>query len=1341
MGEVIYSQTIRQEKYARFFNLQLGDGLPFGQILDIIQDQSGFIWIATDKGLCRYDGINFIHYLPYETDTLSLPHSFVSSLSIDDQNNLYVGTHKGVVVYNRNNETFDKVPSPNSDSFSHDIIRKIIMSGSDTIFAAAVNGVLNRYIISENKTDYYYHSPPQQPYYTYHGLYKDRDGNIWTGGRMTGLHKLDVSNNHWQQIHLHLADGSERQPDVADFFIDSNGNGWLGSINGFYSVDLQNNLLTKLFGSSTFSILENEPGELWLGTGHGLVHFNANKNSFTIYNHDPNDKYSLVNNHINILMKDRQGNMWIGTKNGISAFSKIINHPYHVRLIPGNEESLSHNHVTSLLEEKDGSVWIGTNGGGLNRWHLNENRIDVIRKEGATGKSLISDRVSALAHDKEGYLWIGLWEGRGFNRLNPATLEIEDHRINPSSLRSDWYNDFLNDSEGRFWLGVWGHKGIVNYDRQNRRILPPDLAHIHQPYNQAIHHIINDGVNIWAVTNRNVIYRHCETSDKFTPYWHAAEFDPAFPYPRPSYASEGNYNKFSNTISAAANNGSVVILTDQHLLYRDNNNPDEPFNSIFTNTENSPLSKTHTIIAGEVPETWHAISNEDIYLIDTKNKKLIPFINKKDFPVDIKQISAAVTKGQKLYIFGDNYLFKYDLINHRFFDEPVTFEMTERDKIEKLQAFNENLFIIAGNGLFVPSEENQWEWLGLQGKYQKGLNARRLLSFTTDSLSNSIWLGTENGLYKLIRNKNKADKIVELSGLKNRQILSLAVDKHQKIWAGTDSGLVSVNPLDLSISYHNRTPEDRLACHLITFLKEDKNGNIWAGTTNGGVNKINVKNLSITHFPGNESDISGFKGITARSYKETRDGTIWIGACGLNRFNSTENSFSRYPVPNEFPCDIINSIVEDNNGYLWLAMEYGVVRFNPQNGDFIRVSPEKFGLPLFTTYHTSILHSSGNLIFGGSNGVIRFNPEKLIASNSNFPVNLTEKYIHGQRQKGEIGKNFPIRLKHDENFFSLKISSMSYPMPDEKIFYQLIGIDEVPQPVPKGNEIFYTSIPPGKYVLKLFQGESIPVEFKIIVTPPFWKRWWFQLVLFAFLLGLTFFFLHQYINRIIAEKKAIETEQKLLRSQMNPHFIFNSLSAIQSFIFSNSPMEAGRYLSKFSKLIRLTLQHTRETFIPLQNEIESLQFYLDLQKLRRNNTFEYHIHTNGLETSSIALPPMMVQPFTENCIEHGFTETKSDGRIDITFALLQDNLRIEILDNGIGVNESLRRAKKDKSHESLASIITRERLETFKQKKNNYYLTIKDCSELNIPKHPSGTLVTIMVPITTIEETKSIKGK
>ena len=190
---------------------------------------------------------------------------------------------------------------------------------------------------------------------------------------------------------------------------------------------------------------------------------------------------------------------------------------------------------------------------------------------------------------------------------------------------------------------------------------------------------------------------------------------------------------------------------------------------------------------------------------------------------------------------------------------------------------------------------------------------------------------------------------------------------------------------------------------------------------------------------------------------------------------------------------------------------------------------------------------------------------------------------------------------------------------------------------------------------------------------------------------------HSFLKNI---NRSLVLEQKLLRSQMNPHFIFNTLSSIQFFILQEDPDKASRYLAKFSKLVRNILDNSLAESVTLSQEISTLENYLELQKIRYNETFDYLIQVDeGLEADDILIPPMLCQPFVENSIEHGFKYRENPGLVEIHVYRRENDLVIRIKDNGIGRSKAKEiESANNNDHRSLATNLISDRLKILNRK-------------------------------------------
>lgn len=232
--------------------------------------------------------------------------------------------------------------------------------------------------------------------------------------------------------------------------------------------------------------------------------------------------------------------------------------------------------------------------------------------------------------------------------------------------------------------------------------------------------------------------------------------------------------------------------------------------------------------------------------------------------------------------------------------------------------------------------------------------------------------------------------------------------------------------------------------------------------------------------------------------------------------------------------------------------------------------------------------------------------------------------------------------------------------------------------------------------------------------------------LFVIVSGLFFFYRH---NQLKNEKKILTLEQDMLRSQMNPHFIFNSLNSIKLYIINNEKENAVYYLNKFSKLIRKILIASTEKEISLAEELETMALYMNIENIRFSNEIDYkHVVNGSVDINQIKVPSLVLQPFLENALWHGLSPKKDNKSIVLSVSkIIEDYVTISITDNGIGREASAKiKEKKLLKRKSVGIDLTKQRLENFsKNYTNSYRLNIEDLYEKNIA---TGTRVTIDIP-------------
>ncbi len=288
------------------------------------------------------------------------------------------------------------------------------------------------------------------------------------------------------------------------------------------------------------------------------------------------------------------------------------------------------------------------------------------------------------------------------------------------------------------------------------------------------------------------------------------------------------------------------------------------------------------------------------------------------------------------------------------------------------------------------------------------------------------------------------------------------------------------------------------------------------------------------------------------------------------------------------------------------------------------------------------------------------------------------------------------------------------------------------------NEIVYQSLPPDSYNFQIrlnFKGQTVDqASYSFTILAPFWQRWWFYVLSALTLIFLTYLFFRK---RLLDQKRRADeinqlNESKLsaLQSQMNPHFIFNALNSIQEYIIQNERKLAGKYLGKFADLMRIYLNYSQAKFISLQQEIEALNLYLELEKLRFEEVLSYEIQIDESIEMNEQIPSLLIQPYVENALKHGLLHKKVDRSLIVKMEKKSgDSLACTITDNGIGRKRSMEINKKRyPNHKSFATSATQNRLNLINYGiKKQIGVTTEDL--YHVDGEPAGTKVELIIPL------------
>lgn len=475
------------------------------------------------------------------------------------------------------------------------------------------------------------------------------------------------------------------------------------------------------------------------------------------------------------------------------------------------------------------------------------------------------------------------------------------------------------------------------------------------------------------------------------------------------------------------------------------------------------------------------------------------------------------------------------------------------------------------------------------------------------------------------------------------------------------------------------------------------------------------------------------------------DGLIWIATHGKGLIVDDGKNYRVANLESGLSSNVCRKIVFDEAGGVLLGTTGGlcyISRFNMETGaDSIRKFDVRDGLP---TNEISALALIRDSIWIGTSVGIAIMPQKLLTRKE-----MTSPVVHLNKIKINDRDTIPataFQLHHRQNNLEIAFRGLDYASPGQlKYRYKMEGLSEDWLET-EINEIRFSALPPGQYqfivqAINKNGGRSEETTLATFDIQPHWTQTsWFLvsvILLVLAVIALSWWYRARVIRRnerhaAAVRERVTSLELQALKAQMNPHFIFNCLGAIQNFIAVNDGRSAHKYLSTFSRLIRRTLEHSNQSLVSLVEEIESIELYLKLEHLRFPDKFDFQVEVSPLlDSHKTALPAMLIQPFIENAIRHGLRHRETKGMLKVAFSQPDNMLICIVEDNGIGREQAnLLRNSPSQSLPSRGIDLSRSRLASLQRSlRRDTSLEIIDLYDEN--KLPTGTRVCIRIPVLT----------
>jgi hypothetical protein len=605
----------------------------------------------------------------------------------------------------------------------------------------------------------------------------------------------------------------------------------------------------------------------------------------------------------------------------------------------------------------------------------------------------------------------------------------------------------------------------------------------------------------------------------------------------------------------------------------------------------------------------------------------------------------------------------------------------------------------------------------------------------------TIWIGCQHGYIHIYDPIKETINTIHPPELNKFTIYCMVKDEAGNILFGLYDGKIAKwdKKQNKFYAYNDSlTAIHQIFTPVLTIYIDDQQ-HCWAGTESG-FKEFDMDRMSYKAvYVANTNDPNSISANTIQSIDGFNDSTLVIGTVygGIDFFNKKTKIFSGLSTgKNGLPSNTINCVKKDKHNDIWFTTEYNLYKYTCSDNEFIHYNIQPGIInAVFRSGHFYCLND-GRWVTNTETEIICFNPDSLQKQEPvNLPVIITGFKIFDKDIfiDSFLYANRPIALSHKQNFISIEYGTLNFSgLQETKYYYQLEGVNK--EWVYAGSQRIanYTNLEPGTYSFHVRTGNKTTdqiTSFKIIIEPPYWQTTWFRLLIILLVAALTYLFFKRRINSIRHEaelkQRIAETEMMALRAQMNPHFIFNCINSIDALIQGNDKYKATVYLNKFAKLIRNILDSSKQNLVALSKDMETLQLYIDLEKLRNENKFTAKIDAEKeILQDNFKIPPLIIQSYVENAIIHGLKKRQdNNGILFISVSKQNGRLRFIIEDNGVGRQATANTKQEIKS--SYGMQMSSERIKLFnKEETASVFIT-----DLEKDGKAAGTKVEIFLNI------------
>jgi ligand-binding sensor domain-containing protein len=517
-------------------------------------------------------------------------------------------------------------------------------------------------------------------------------------------------------------------------------------------------------------------------------------------------------------------------------------------------------------------------------------------------------------------------------------------------------------------------------------------------------------------------------------------------------------------------------------------------------------------------------------------------------------------------------------------------------------------------------------------------------------------------------------------------------------------------------------------------IEEAADGKIWVATCPNGLyyfDESRARFVNINDLPINKG--KSLSGMCVNALQRGQNGSMLIATWGgVNKISAEGRILVAFDYERDKLYDTYcTNVCEDKQGTIWFSTNEGIHIANPSTRALKYLTTIE---GLRSNYPVGFLKNTADeLIVGHINGINVLNLSVLSKTKTVPRLAISSIDIKGKPLDQPL--NETIELQPDNNQLTLNFSTLNFEPPTRNQYkYQLEGFDTTWIRLGSQHTLSFTNLPPNTYRLNLKSGNNAgnwqdrALQLTIHVKPHFTATWWFRILSGLLLAGVVMGLVRWRVNTL-AERNQLDlqiSELKLraLQSQMNPHFLFNSLNSVQNYLLTDRGIEGVRYLSKFSKLVRRILENSSHQYLRFEQIIETLRMYIEIESFRFNHEFSYSFDIASDDVLMDAmLPPMLLQPYVENAIWHGLMPKEGEKRLFISAYIKQEHIVCIIQDNGVG----RRLTPRKEGHISRGQEMTKGIFDSLRRKDSLARLEIIDLFDAE--NTPVGTRVEMNIPI------------